>query len=108
MVAPPISITWPRLSPAVSDCERRDGRIQIDARFQSNGQTGHGIRCVVRAQQLERELALALAGAIAHMQAGQVLGRFKNLRIGAGTGAKVNRAAVKSRGQTARRRDRRS
>ena len=49
----------------------------------------------MRAQQAEREFAIALPGAIFHMQTSQVFGRREKLRIGARTGAEVNGPAGK-------------
>ena len=75
--------------------ERGDGRIQIDARLDSNGEPGQDIRCVVRTQQIEGQLALKLPGPKAHMQAGKVFGGVKKLRIGARACAEVDGAAGK-------------
>jgi hypothetical protein len=107
-VAPPISITWPRLSPAVSDAIALHGSIQIDARFQSHGEPGQRVQCVVRAQQVEREFALALSGAIFDVQASQVFVAPRELRIGARAGAEVDDAPHENRGQTAKHTHRRS
>ena len=89
--------------PAVKRRERGNGGIQIDARLQRNGQAGHGIHRVVRAQQLQREAALALPGAILDMQAGGIFAGGKNARIGAWVHGRNTPRGPENRARTATR-----
>ena len=79
----------------------REGRdrlhrgIEIDARFERHGESGHGIRRVVRAEHVQREVALTLSRAIADVQALKVFVDRENLRVGAGAAAEIDHAAVK-------------
>ena len=49
----------------------------------------------MRAQQMQREVAFALAGAEADVQSIEIFGDRKNLRIGAGAAAEIDHAAGK-------------
>ena len=73
--------------------ERGDGGVEIDSGFKSDGEAGHGIGGVVRAEQMQGECVLVLAGADSDMQAGEVFGHRENLRVGAGAVAEVDDAA---------------
>ena len=75
--------------------ESGDGGVEIDSGFEGDGEPGHGIRCVVFAEQMQGEAAFAFAGAIVHVQAGEVFRRLDDLRIGAGAVAEVDDAAGK-------------
>ena len=86
------------LAALVAGGERRDRLhrgIEIDARFKRHGETGQGIRCVVRAQHVQREVALMLPRAIANVQAIEIFGDRENLRVGAWAAAEIHHAAVK-------------
>ena len=86
------------LAALVAGREGRDGLhrgIEIDARFERHGQTGKGIQCVVRAEHVQREVALMLSRAIANVQTAGILGDGENLRVGAWAAAKIHHAAMK-------------
>ncbi len=86
------------LAALVAGSERSDGldgSVDLNARLERDGEAGDGVYRVVRAEHLKGEVAFATADAIADVQAVEIFGGREDLRVGAGTTAKVDDMAGK-------------
>ena len=95
IVAPAISSTSPRLLPGVSDLERGDGGVEVDSGFERNGEAGHRVLRVVRAEKMEVEVRRRCSPARKCTCRPEISSLTSRIcRIGAGTDAEVNDLAL--------------
>src|ERR1700734_1794486 len=73
--------------------ESGDGGVEVHSRFERDGETSHGIDCVMGTEQLQREGTFAFSCPEAYLKAVEIFSGGENLRIGAGSAAEVDDTA---------------